>query len=62
MVRALFYHGRITDQSVERLGYRGFDSWGWNNTQCLEITLRSEGFPFALQMARPSYGSNDRVK
>ena len=50
------------DQSVERLGYRGFDSWGRNNTQGLEITLRSEGFPFALQTVRLSCGSNDRVK
>ena len=45
-----------------RAGGRGFNSRGRTNTQGLKKNLRNEGNTFALQMARPSRGSDDHVK
>ena len=50
--------GRVLDC---RAGGHGFDFRDQTNTYCLKIT-KNEGTAFAVQTARPSRGSDDRVK
>ena len=59
-----FNRGRISSvgRALDfRAGGRGFNSWDQTNTQGLKMTEKG-GTAFALQMARPSRGSDDHVK
>ena len=56
--RSISSGGRALDC---RAGGRGFDSWGRTKLRVLK-KLRNEATTFALQMARPSRGSDDHVK